>query len=177
VVPARLAPVMISTPGHRGSQKAPTWSPASLVAIRANARRSFETILPPLCDLSADGRCAPGGRLGFQSGPYACWCHLWPPPALPITAVRAEPAIVGITIPASATALSATLAASLAATRSGTAFVGPVAITAATLTGVTPIAAAPVLSAPSAVLPLAARAPVAPVVLLTVRRIGGVGWI
>ena len=27
---ARLAPAMISASGHRGSQKAPTWSPASL---------------------------------------------------------------------------------------------------------------------------------------------------
>src|SRR5216684_2504510 len=31
---------MISTPGQRGSQKAPTWSPASLVAIRASASQA-----------------------------------------------------------------------------------------------------------------------------------------
>ena len=31
MLPARLAPEMISTPGHRGAHKAPTRSPASLV--------------------------------------------------------------------------------------------------------------------------------------------------
>jgi hypothetical protein len=47
------------------------------------------------------------------------------PTALPIAAIRAEPAVIGITIPAG----TATSPAILAAGRSGTAFVGLSAIT------------------------------------------------